>query len=165
MKNSRWVKYAELISLFAIVYVILNESLSFLTVSLGIVVGFLAIWLTNKILDIDYVEMFHIRSSLILIYAWVIIRDTYVMGWDTIVRTFNGKMEPNFIRYKSKLNDEFLTALLANAITMPPGTITVDRQDREMTILTVGLDKDEFVKATYETIEKKFERFDVKGKG
>jgi len=140
--------------------VVLSESFSLLTVVLGILSGGAAIWLTNKILDIDYVEMFHIDLWLVLTYFWIIVRDTYVVGFAVIVRMFKGEIKPNFIEYRSNLNDEFLTVLLANAITMPPGAITVDRDGDDMTILTVGYTEEAFQKTTNETIEKLFKPFD-----
>jgi len=121
------MEHVRLSFLFTFIYVILNENLSLLTVGFGIVSSVAAIFVTNKILEIDYVEMFHINIWLVLTYFWIIIRDTYVMGFNVIIRTFKGNIKPNFIDYRSHLNDEFLIVLLANAITMPPGAITVDR--------------------------------------
>lgn len=152
--------HVRLIVLFTLIYIILNERLSFLIVGLGIVSGVVAIWLTNKILEIDYVEMFHINLLLVLTYFWIILRDTYVVGFDTIVRIFKGTVKPNYINYRSHLNDEFLTVLLANAITMPPGAITVDRDGDDMTILTVGYEKEKFRKDTNEKIERLIGKFD-----
>jgi len=155
------MSHVRLAFLFTIIYVILNENLNWLTASLGVASGVSAIWLTNKILEIDYVKMFRINFWLVLVYFWVIIRDTYVSGFDVIIRTFKGKVEPNFIEYRSDLKNEFLTVLLANAITMPPGAITVDRDGDDMTILTVGYADDEFCKATKGKIEKLFRRFET----
>ena len=152
--------HIRLVFLFTIIYVILNENLNFLTVGLGVFSAVAAIVLTNKILEIDYVEMFHINLWLVLIYFWIIIRDTYVAGFDVIIRIFKGNIKPNFIAYRSDLNDEFLTVLLANAITFPPGAITVDRDGDDMTILTVGYDKKEFRKTTNDKIEKLLKQFD-----
>ena len=162
--KSRLMDHIRLIFLFTVIYVILSENMNGLTVGLGVIAGSVAIILTNKILEIDYVKMFQINSRLILTYFWVILRDTYVMGFDTIIRIFKGNIKPNFIHYRSDLNDELLTVLLANAITMPPGTITVDRKGNEMTVLTVGFEKDEFCKTTYHTIEKLLKRFDIEKK-
>lgn len=160
LKNQRNQEYIRLIFLFTIIYIILNETVNTLIVGIGVMSGCVAIFLTNKILEIDYVEMFHINMWLVLVYFWIIIRDTYVAGFDVLVRTLKGDINPNFITYKSGLKDEFLTVLLANAITMPPGAITVDRDGSEMTIMTVGYEEQEYLKTTYDKIEKLFEKFD-----
>ena len=146
--------------LFTIFYVILNENVSFLTVGLGIASGISAIFLTNKILEIDYVEIIHLNLWIVLTYFWIIIRDTYVVGFNVIIRTLKGDIRPNFINYRSELKDELMTVLLANAITMPPGAIAVDRDGNDMTILTVGFDKDKFRKATNDKVEGLLKRFD-----
>jgi len=158
--KSRLMDHVRLIFLFTIIYIILNQNISLVTVGLGIASGIAAIFLTNKILEIDYVEMFHINLWLVLMYFWIIIRDTYTMGFSVIIRTFKGDVKPNFISYRSRLNDEFLTVLLANAITMPPGAIAVDREGDDMTILTVGFEEEAFRKTTYDTVEKLLKRFD-----
>lgn len=152
--------YIRLISLFTFIYVVLNESISLSTVAMGVVSGAVAIWLTNRILEIDYVEMFHINFGLILVYFWIIVRDTYVVGFEAIIRTLKGTIKPNYIEYRSELNDEFLTVLLANAITMPPGTITVDRDGDVMTILTMGFESEQFKKDTKNQIERLLAKFD-----
>lgn len=158
--TNRFVLHVRLIFLFTIIYIILNENISFFIVGVSIVAGVLAIVLTNKILEIDYVEMFHINLWLVLTYFWIIIRDTYLMGFDTIFRTLTGDVKPNFINYRSDLNNEFLTVLLANAITMPPGAIAVDRDGDQMTILTVGYEKHKFREDTNKGIERLLKRFD-----
>jgi multisubunit Na+/H+ antiporter MnhE subunit len=159
-KNYKMMDHVWLIFLFTAIYIVLNETLSWLTVGLGVVSGIVAIFLTNKILEIDYVEMFHINLWLVLTYFWIIIRDTYVMGFNTIIRIFKGDIKPNYINYRSDLNDEFLTILLANAITMPPGAIAVERAGDEMTILTVGIETDEFKQLTKDKIERLLAKFD-----
>ena len=154
--------YASLVFLFTIIYIIFSEDFSALTISLGIAAACTAIILTNKILEVEYVEIFHINILIVVIYVWVILRDTYTMGFDMLKRIFTGDVKPNFIDYKSALNDEFLIVLLANAITMPPGAITTSREGQDMTILSVGYEPAQFTKTTNEKIEKLLKRFDSK---
>ena len=165
MFRNRFTDHIRLIILFTLIYMILSESFSLLTAFLGMVSGSAAIWLTNKILEIDYVEMFHINFWLFLIYFWIVLRDTYVAGLDTIIRIFKGTIKPSFVTYQSHLNDEFLTVLLANAITMPPGSITVDRDGDEMTILHVGFEEKEFIHSIETQIEALLKQFDSHKEG
>lgn len=160
MFKNRFMDHARLILLFTIIYVILNEHVTVLTIGFGVGAGIVAILLTNKMLESDYVEMFHINGWLFLTYFWIIIRDTYTVGFDGIIRTLTGNIKPNLMSYESDLKDEFLIALLANAITMPPGAIVVDRDGNKMTIMTVGYDEQEFLKITHDKIEKLFKKFD-----
>jgi len=158
--KSRVMDHIRLIILFVLIFVILNERLTLLTISMGIVAAAISIWITNKILEIDYVEIFHINALLVLTYFWIILRDTYVVGWDTIVRTLKGNIKPNTIEYKTEIEDEFLRALFVNAITMPPGTIVVDREGEDLNILTVGFEKEQFKVDTKNQIEKLIKKFE-----
>lgn len=160
LKNRNVIDHIRLVVLFTFIYVILNETLSWLTVGLGVASGLASIVLTNKILEIDYVEMFHINLALILTYFWIILRDSYVGGIDVLIRTFKGNVQPNIIPYKIGLKDEALIALFANGVTMPPGSIVVDRDGSDMSILTVGYDPETFVKDSYRNIEKLLAKFD-----
>lgn len=157
--------YLWLVFLFTLIYIILSENFSVLTIMLGVASAIASIFLTNKILAVDYVEIFRLNLFLIIVYFWIILRDTYIVGFDVIKRIFTGNVKPNFIAYKSKLNDEFLTVLLANAITMPPGTIAVSREGHDMEILTVGYEPESFVKSTNEQIEQVLQRFDSESEG
>jgi len=163
--KAKIIDYLWLVVLFTMIYIILSESYGFLTIGLGVAAAVTSIILTNKILNVDYVEIFHINIWIVLTYFWVIIRDTYTVGFDVLKRILTGNIEVNTIDYRSELEDEFLTVLLANAITMPPGTIVVNREGQDMTILTVGYEPDEFVKTTNKTIEKLLKRFDSKSDG
>ena len=160
MRLRNFVDYVQLVSLFTLIYVVLNESFSVTIVALGVVSGVVAIMLTNKLLEIDYVQIFHVDMGLVFVYFWVIIRDTYRMGFDMVIRIFTGNIEPSFVDFESVLDDEFLLTLLANAITMPPGAITVDRDGKVMTVLTVGISEDEFCLETRESIESLLVRFE-----
>ena len=160
MFRNRFMDHIRLVILFTTIYVILSEYVGVLSVSLGVISGVVAIFLTNKILEIDYVEMFHINLWLVLTYFWIIVRDTYTIGFDVLKRILTGNVKPNFIEYSSRLDDEFLTVLLANAITVPPGAITVDRDGDDMTILTVGYEEKDFKRTTDHSIEKLFKRFE-----
>jgi multicomponent Na+:H+ antiporter subunit E len=44
------------------------------------------------------------------------------------------KMEPQLIRFKTRLKSNFARVTFAQSITLTPGTITVSLQDDEMTV-------------------------------
>ena len=154
------MKYAQMMVLLALIFVILNETLDWTIIPIGVVAGFFAIWFTNRLLEIDYLQMFDVNWQLILTYVWIIVRDTYILGFDMVLRILKGDINPQVFTYKSELKDEFLLTLLSNAITFPPGSITVDRDGENMTVLTIMQDKEKFRKEIYEKIEKPLAEFD-----
>jgi len=149
-----------MILFLALIFVVLNETLDFTIIPIGVVAGSFAIWFTNRLLEIDYLQMFDVSWQLILTYVWIVVRDTYVAGFDMVLRILKGDINPKMFTYKSELTDEFLLTLFSNAITFPPGSITVDRDGEHITILTVMQDEEKLRKIIYETIEKPLVKFD-----
>jgi len=51
------------------------------------------------------------------------------------IRIFKKDITPTFIEYESALDDPLLLTLFSNIVTLPPGTVTVKREDNRLTIL------------------------------
>ena len=69
------------------------------------------------------------------------------------IMTVEEEMEPVIVKFRTNLKTDFTRMLLANSITLTPGTITVSLDDDEYTIhcldasLAEGLENSEFEKA------------------
>ncbi|MGO1820489.1 MAG: Na+/H+ antiporter subunit E, partial [Senegalia sp. (in: firmicutes)] len=62
---------------------------------------------------------------------------------------------PSIIELKLNIKDPLLITLVANSITLTPGTITVDKNANHLTVIYIRADKDKKVE---KNIRKKFER-------
>lgn len=68
------------------------------------------------------------------------------------------KINPGFKKIKQPLRKEFNQALFANAITLTPGTLTVDMDDE--TILVHGLEMEHIDDIEHSKMQKAFERLE-----
>jgi len=124
------------VALLTIVWIVYNESADLATVGVGVVLGFLALILTDKfVLKDDYRENYHINMIAILKYIPFIFLQIYISGFDAIYRVFAGHVNVGVVEIKTKLPNEFQRSLLSNAITLTPGTVTLDQEDENMTII------------------------------
>ena len=72
----------------------------------------------------------------VLIYVPVFLRELVKSNWDVAKRVFGGcrNVNPGIVKVPVSLESEYGQSMLANAITLTPGTITVDVQDDVMLV-------------------------------
>lgn len=124
------------VALLAVVWVVYNERADLVTIGVGVALGFLALILTDKfVLKDDYRENYHVNVLAILKYVPFIFLQIYISGFDAIYRVFSGHVNVGVVEIKTKLPEEFQRSLLSNAITLTPGTVTLDQEDENMVII------------------------------
>ncbi len=158
------VKKLQTIVIFMIIWVILNENIRPFTLISGIVISIFTLQFTNRLLKMDYSEEFYVPPVAAIVYLFQIIKEIYLAGFDMVKRIFTGNVHPTFIEYESQLSDQMALVLLANSITLTPGTVTVDRYQNHMTILSANPDVEDVRAGTYEGLEKKLDKFEGRNK-
>lgn len=154
------LKNVQIIVIFMLIWVVLNENVKLLTLLIGFFVSVSTLRFTNSLLKVNYAETFYVPPIAFLLYAVMLIKEIYVSGYDMIKRIFTGNITPTFIEYDSSLSDQLALVLLSNSITLPPGGVTVSRHERHLTILSANSDEEAVLKdvAKYEEKLKGFER-------
>jgi len=150
-------KNLQVIFAFTIIWIILNENIRPLTIGIGILISILTLRLTNGLLKLDYAKTFSVSPLSFIVYIVWIIFEVYYSGYDMFKRILKGDIQPTFLEYESKFKDQLSLVLLSNTITLPPGSVTVDRQDQRLTIIVADSDQEKFRKEI-ERIETNLER-------
>jgi multicomponent Na+:H+ antiporter subunit E len=65
---------------------------------------------------------------------WEIVMSSLQVTYIVLHPQMLDKMDPQLIRFKTKLKSSFARVTFAQSITLTPGTITVSMQDDEMTV-------------------------------
>jgi len=144
-KYKKIINNAEVLLLFLAMWLILSESLSVLNIVIGVVVSIFTLIATNKLLTMSYADHFHEPPIPMFIYILITIKDIYTSTWDMIKRIFTNRVDPTFTLYKSELKDQVSLVLLSNSITITPGTISIERLDNEIVVLSAENDSNEVV--------------------
>jgi len=71
---------------------------------------------------------------------WAIVLSNLQVAYIVLHPQMLAKMEPQLIRFKTKLKSNFARVTFAQSITLTPGTITVSLQDDEMTVYALTKD-------------------------
>lgn len=69
------------------------------------------------------------RVDLIVLYLGVLLIKVYLASFDVVYRVLTMKINPTEIRLRTRLQSDLSKALLANSITLTPGTVTIDVQE------------------------------------
>jgi multicomponent Na+:H+ antiporter subunit E len=111
---------------YTAVYVALTEKFTLVNVLIGLAISIIAMFITHKILLTSrYSDVFTINGYYIgyVFYLFFIILKNAIFSLSYI---FTKDIGINLIQFKSSIKDENLRIMLANAITLTPGTVTAD---------------------------------------
>lgn len=134
----------ETILFFTFIWVILNEKADLSTCITGAALSLLAILFTNHYLLLDdYKRTYSIGLFQILRYFIFLLYQIYKSGIATIRTVFNKQPAAHIVEYESKLTNDLAICMLANAITLTPGTVTIDKAGSKLFILQFEQEKSE----------------------
>jgi multicomponent K+:H+ antiporter subunit E len=97
---------------------------------------------------------------------WLIVRYTLVLLWDILVANISvaalilgpsRRLQPAFVVYPIQLHDRQAITILANTISLTPGTVTADVSLARQALLIHALhveDEDELIRTIYNRYEK-----------
>lgn len=142
--------------LFFLAWIIFNGRVTLEIVLFGIVISLAVFWFVCKFMDfnIQRERNFYRRLPWFAQYIWVLIKEIVSANLVVcrMILTRKETMEPVLVRVHTDLKTETARVILANSITLTPGTITVSMTDRELLVhcldksLSEGMEDSVFVK-------------------
>lgn len=134
MLNFRKRVYLTL--LITLIWCALNEKFNIATLLSGILVSFVTLYLL-KILQPPTSKTFNYGTGVIGLvrYLVFVVIDIYKSAFRAIRHILKGEINPQFVASSTRIKKPWLQALIANAITLTPGTVTIHLNDGEYTIL------------------------------
>ncbi len=130
--------------IFYLLWIIFNGQITLEIAVIGLVVAGLIYAFICKFMDWSWKKDLRIvkYSALMTIYLFILLWEILKANVATIRLIFSEKYErePVLVTFRTRLKSPVLRVLLANSITLTPGTITVSVQDDEFTVH--ALDRD-----------------------
>lgn len=110
-----------------IVWAIWNESYTVFTLIEGAVLSLLVLQLTNRyLLRARYQDLFRLHPLRLLQYVAVLIVEIFRSGVHAMYVTLSGRVNVGVVDLPTAIRNPFHGVLVANAITLTPGTVTID---------------------------------------
>lgn len=136
----KFLANVETIFFFTLIWVILNEKASLSTIITGVVLSFCAILFTNRYLLLgDYKRSYSIGLFQLIHYFIFLVYQIYKSGMSSIPIILSSKHKVQIVEYESDLTNDLAICMLANAITLTPGTVTIDKSGNKLHILQFDL--------------------------
>ena len=129
-------KHGILILLLTFIWSIFNGNFRIDTILVGILVSFITMYILNIIQPHQSEKYsYHISFIHFFLFFLLLIKNIYVSAFRTIIHLIKGEINPQFVSTDTVINRLWLQSLVANAITLTPGTVTVHMADNAYTIL------------------------------
>lgn len=115
-----------------LVWIILRETFSLSTVIIGAVLSVACVYFYHKYLPLKRVR--NVKFLKLIFYVFYLIGQIYIAGFYVIKLIVLGA-KADVIELKTKVTNESLKVLLADSITLTPGSILLDLKDENITLL------------------------------
>ncbi len=115
--------------LLTFVWAVWNESYSIRTLLEGVALSLLALSITNRyLLKASYSGVYRLHPLTAIRYVGVLIIEIFRSGIHAMYVTLTGRISVGVVDLPSEITDRFRGVLVANAITLTPGTVTIDHK-------------------------------------
>lgn len=142
--------------IFFLIWIIFNGQFTWEIAAFGLVIAGALYWFICKFMDYSPRKDIILckRFFLVLHYIFVLLKEILKANVVVFRMIYSAKyeFEPAVVHFTTTLSSNFARVLLANSITLTPGTITVSLQDNEYVVhcldkdLAEGIDSSIFVK-------------------
>lgn len=142
--------------LLLIFWIILNGKITAEILAFGVVIAAAIFWFMCKYLEYSPKYELCVARNIgwILVYFVVLVAEMFKSAITVYKRVYSRKIEiqPQMVFFDVDIESEFLRFVLANSITLTPGTITVDVDDNHFCVhaldytLAEGIEDSVFIK-------------------
>ena len=142
--------------IFFLIWIIFNGQFTLEIAAFGLVIAGALYWFICKFMDYKPRNDLVLckRFFLIIHYIFILVKEILKANIAVFKMVYSAKyqLEPAVVHFTTTLNSNFARVLLANSITLTPGTITVSLNDNEYVVhcldkeLAQGIDHSIFVK-------------------
>ena len=142
--------------LFFLAWIIFNGRVTVEIVLLGVVIAVLIFAFICRFMDYSISKelKFYKKAPLFCKYVWLLVKEIIKANISVcrMILTRKELMEPVIVKVHTNLRTEIARVILANSITLTPGTITVSVTERELLVhcldksLAEGMEDSVFVK-------------------
>ncbi len=129
-------KHGIFIFLLTFIWSILNGNFRLITLVTGVLVAIITMHILNIIQPHQNEHYkYSIHPVRLFLFLILLFKNIYVSAYKTIIHLLKEEINPQFVSAHTSLERLWLQSLVANAITLTPGTVTVHMAENTYTIL------------------------------
>lgn len=129
-------QYYDTSILLIILWCILSEDFSLVSIVIGVLFSSLTILIVHTLFsDNDDVKNYRIPPRILIQYMFVLFYHILRSGIHVAKSVIVGDFNPKVVHITTSIHNHWFQCLIANSITLTPGTVTVDKTDHELQVL------------------------------
>jgi multicomponent Na+:H+ antiporter subunit E len=143
------------------VWLILVWSVELPDIIAGVIIALILSLLFHRVFEADLLSILNpVRLFWLIVYIPIFFYHMIVANFDVAYRVINPGLpiKPGIVKVKTKLKTNIGKTMLANSITLTPGTLTVDIDGDYLFIHWINVTSDDVEGAT-ESIVNRFEKY------
>ena len=121
------------------VWIVLREEFTAFSIITGLFISIAAIAYSNKFLPLNKIKNVNFLS--LIPYVFYLFGQIYLSGFYVIKIIVMGKARADIVATRTKITNPSLRVMLADSITLTPGSILLDLSDDNITVVLL-MDKD-----------------------
>lgn len=160
---SKSLKNYKMIGALFFFWMLLTNNYSVENISIGLVLILLIQILSSFLLKdqpIQILESISIRK--LFVFLVYVIIDIYRASFQYVFHIINNKSRPELIEIDLKTDDIFIATLIANALTLTPGTVSLSIEEGCKLSVISMIEETEDIKYLEERIIRKYEKLLIK---
>lgn len=152
MNNNYWKFFRILVLTFIcfIFWIILAQEYNYIAYLYGLIIALIASYYSYNIFIRDY-ELHKtaliFRIDLLFIYFFYLFIESYIASYELLKVTIKRSYNPRVVRIKTKLRSKLGRMLLANSISLVPGTLSLWLEDKYIIVHCFNIDTQNSIKA------------------
>ncbi len=135
----KFKRFLKIGGVSACVWCILSEMISIDTVITGFFLGITSAGISSVLLSRPGSKpgnkKFLLKPLSFFRYIGILLKNIYKSGFGAIINIITEKVNVGIIEIETCLKNPINRAILANSITMTPGTVTIELEDNRITVL------------------------------
>jgi multicomponent Na+:H+ antiporter subunit E len=147
--------------LLLIIWVLLTNTFQLQEFSVGILISFiLSIFLSKNYIKLGLPPFSIKRIIYFILYLFVLFKEITKANFDVAYRVIHPKMpiKPGIVVIKTAIKQDIAKLILANSITLTPGTFTLDIKGDKLLIHWIFVRSEDIEEST-KNISEKFEKY------
>jgi multicomponent Na+:H+ antiporter subunit E len=153
--------FIYLFSILLVIWLILTSSFQWQELIIGISISLiLALALHKRYSDLGLPPITIKRIALSIVYLLVLFKEIILANFDVAYRVLHPKMpiKPGIVIIRTELKQNIAKVILANSITLTPGTFTLDIKDDKLLIHWIYV-RSEGIEESTKKISYRFEKY------
>lgn len=132
----RQLYYIQIFAILTLFWAILRESFSVQSLLFGLLISVITVFSSEKFLLKDsYYDRYPYHIIHMIVYGFFLIIEIYKAGLSVALSIITGNINIDVVDITTDINDPYKKSILANSITLTPGTVTLDMNGNLIKVL------------------------------